>query len=221
MLHGKDLHIDPGQMAETMNFLSDTRYLLGMIATPRSGPLFYWQEPDSSREAALRRWVTQGGEALRPLFPGCALEPLQPLAFYAACREADRQSRTYTIRASAAFLSTALDTVPAQLRAVVAPFHDEHLEEYRIGFTLRGEPQVIHGVVWPLLEAEDEASEVSAQIEAVLRDTGIDEVLILDQHFPLEFCDDCGMPLYPNPEGEAVHAEMPEEQNESAPRHLH
>jgi hypothetical protein len=46
-------------------------------------------------------------------------------------------------------------------------------------------------------------------------------VLLLDQRFPLEFCDDCGAPLYPNPEGEPVHAEMPEEQTEATPRHLH
>lgn len=220
-LHGKDLHIDPGQMPAAMSFLSDTRYLIGMIATPRGGPLFYWQESGASREEALRLWVAQGGEALRPLLPGCALEPLQPLAFYAACREADRQSRAYAIRASSAFLSTALDITPAQLRAVVAPFHDEQLAEYRIGFTRRNESDVIHGVVWPLLEAEDENSDVPGQIETVLKEAGIGDVLVLDQLFPMEYCDDCGMPLYPNPEGEPVHAEMPEEQNETAPRHLH
>lgn len=220
-LHDKDLHIDAGQMPATMNFLSDTRYLIGMIAAPRGGPLFLWQEASGSREEALRRWVSQGGEALRPLLPGCALEPLQPLAFYAACREADRQSRSYAIRASSAFLSTTLDIVPGELRAVVAPFHDEQLEEYRIGFTRRGDPQVIHGVVWPLLEAEDESTDVPGQIESVLKDAGVGEVLILDQAFPMEYCDDCGMPLYPNPEGEPSHAEMPEEQADAVPRHLH
>jgi hypothetical protein len=36
-------------------------------------------------------------------------------------------------------------------------------------------------------------------------------VVFLDHHFPMEFCDDCGAPMYPNPEGELVHAEMPEQ----------
>ena len=36
-----------------------------------------------------------------------------------------------------------------------------------------------------------------------------------------EYCDDCGAPLYPNAEGEPIHAELPEEPSESAPRHLH
>ncbi|SBT09802.1 hypothetical protein PROAA_3470002 [Candidatus Propionivibrio aalborgensis] len=33
------------------------------------------------------------------------------------------------------------------------------------------------------------------------------------QRFPFEFCDDCGAPLYPNTEGETVHAELPEQSN--------
>jgi uncharacterized protein YuzB (UPF0349 family) len=37
----------------------------------------------------------------------------------------------------------------------------------------------------------------------------------------LEYCDDCGAPLYPNPEGEPVHAELPEQEEEAVPRHLH
>ena len=60
-----------------------------------------------------------------------------------------------------------------------------------------------------------------ARLDAALREAGITSVLMLDQRFPLEFCDDCGAPLYPNPEGEPVHAELPEEQAETAPRHLH
>jgi uncharacterized protein YuzB (UPF0349 family) len=45
----------------------------------------------------------------------------------------------------------------------------------------------------------------------VLREAGVKDVIFLDHHFPLEFCDDCGAPLYPNAEGELVHAEMPEQ----------
>ncbi len=35
--------------------------------------------------------------------------------------------------------------------------------------------------------------------------------IFLDHQFPMEFCDDCGAPLFPNREGELVHAEMPEQ----------
>jgi hypothetical protein len=45
-------------------------------------------------------------------------------------------------------------------------------------------------------------------------------VLALEHHFPLEFCDDCGMPMFPTPEGETAHAELPED-GAQAPAHLH
>jgi hypothetical protein len=78
----------------------------------------------------------------------------------------------------------------------------------------------VHGVVWPLLGSEDETTDCVGQIETVLGEAGIGSVIALEQRFPLEFCDDCGMPMYPTAEGETVHAELPED---SAPvsAHLH
>lgn len=220
-LHGRDLKLDAGQMAETMNFLSDTRYLIGVVCVPAGAPLFRWQEEDGSRSDALKQWRAQGGEVLRSLLPACATEPLLPQSFHAAIREADRASRPYSLRSAVAFLQTTLNVPAANLRAVVAPYYDRQIEEYRIGFTLGEASEVVHGVVWPLLENEDEAAELPGQIEAVLREAGLREVLVLDHRFPLEYCDDCGAPLYPNPEGEPVHAELPDQEEESMPRHLH
>jgi hypothetical protein len=220
-LHGKDIKIDTAGMPETTHFLSDIRYLIGVVAAPRGAPLFRWQEDDGSRAEALRQWRTQGGEALRRVLPACAIEPLLPQPYHAAARDADRASRPYSIRAAVAFLQTTLNLGASDLRAVVGPYYDRQLEEYRIGFTLADTNDVIHGVVWPMLEAEDESAETSTQIESVLKEAGISEIIALEHRFPLEYCDDCGAPLYPNPDGEPSHAELPEEQAEAAPRHLH
>ena len=220
-IHGRNLKIDPAQLSETMSFLSDTRYLIAAVAAPRGSALFRWQEDDGDPAESFRQWALQGGEALRPLLPACALEFLPVLAYHAAVRDADRASRPWSLKAATAFLQTMLNLPATELRAVVAPFHDHQLEEFRIGFTRRGSSDVIHGVVLPLLEHEDENNDAPAQIESALRETGIASVLMLDQRFPLEFCDDCGAPLYPNPEGEPVHAELPDDQPETAPRHLH
>jgi len=220
-VHGRNLKSDPDQLAETMNFLSDTRYVLAAVAVPRGAPMFRWQEDDGDPTESFRQWAVQGGDALRPMLPACAIEFQPVLAYHAAVRDADRASRPWSLRAAVAFLQTVLNQPAAELRAVVAPFHDRQLEEFRIGFTQRGSSDVVHGVVWPLLEHEDENNDAPGQIEAALREAGVANVLLLDQRFPLEFCDDCGAPLYPNPEGEPVHAELPEEQAEAAPRHLH
>ena len=220
-LSAKDLRIETEGMPDTTHFLSDTRYLLAAIAVPKGKPFFSWQEPGGSRDDALDRWRSQGGASLAPLLPGCATEVVLPEAYFAASRQADRESRPYAIRASVAFLGAELETPATNLRAVIAPFHDRELEEYRIGFARRDDDKVVHGVVWPLLGAEDENSEIPAQIEAVLRDCGVGDIVFLDHRFPLEYCDDCGAPMYPSADGEVVHAEMPEEHGDSAPRHLH
>ncbi len=216
-----DLHIKTDNLPETAQFLSDTRYLLGAVVVPKGAPIFRWQEEDCTSEQAQDQWRAQGGACFAPLLTGCAFEVVLPNAYFAASREADKASRPYSIQASVAFLSTTLDTPATGLRAVVAPFFERQVEEYRIGFTLRAQSEVVHGVVWPLLGAEDESSETLAEIEATLHACGIADVLVLDNEFPMEYCDDCGAPMYPSPDGEAVHAELPEEQAEQMPKHLH
>lgn len=213
-LAGNDLEIDPSTMPETNRFLSDTRYLVGTLAVTRGQPLFRWNEADkTTREAALKEWVKQGGPAFEPLLTGCAYQPLLADAYHSACRSADSASRPYSLNASVAFLQTTLGQPAEELRAIVGAFHDKRLEEYRIGFGPRDGDAVFHGVVWPLLGVEDETNDVAGEIETVLRKAGLKEIVLLDQQFPYEFCDDCGAPLYPNAEGDAVHAEMPEQTN--------
>jgi hypothetical protein len=212
---GKEaLKLDLSTLPETNQFLSDTRYLIGAIAVPRGMPLFRWNESKTcTREAALKEWVKQGGPCLEPLLTGCAFETLLADAYHAACRTADMASRPYSLRASVAFLQTTLGKPAESLRAVIGGFHDKRLEEYRIGFGPRDGDTIYHGVIWPLLGAEDETTDVVGEVETLLRESGIKEVVALNQQFPFEFCDDCGAPLYPNVEGEPVHAEMPEQNN--------
>ena len=216
-----DLNIDSSAMPETNRFLSDTRYLVGALTVPRGMPIFRWNEADkSTRETALKEWLKQGAPCLEPLLTGCAYQALLADAYHAACRASDSASRPYSLNASVAFLQAALGQPEENLRAVIGGFHDKRLEEYRIGFGPADSDVVYHGVVWPLLGIEDETTEVTGEIEAVLRKAGLKEVVVLDQQFPYEFCDDCGAPLYPNIEGDTVHAEMPE-QDDAPSQTLH
>ncbi|KFB67945.1 DUF2863 family protein [Candidatus Accumulibacter vicinus] len=211
---GSDLGIDASGMPETNRFLSDTRYLVGALAVRRGQPLFRWNEADkSSRESALKEWLKQGGPCFEALLTGCAYEPLLADAYHAACRAADSASRPYSLKASVAFLQATLGQPAESLRAVIGGFHDKRLEEYRIGFGPKDGDLVFHGVVWPLLGIEDETTDVAGEIETALRKSGLKDVVALDQQFPYEFCDDCGAPLYPNIDGDTVHAEMPEQNN--------
>ncbi|GAA5785482.1 hypothetical protein GCM10007860_04180 [Chitiniphilus shinanonensis] len=209
------------ELPETKQFLSDTRYLIGAALVPAGGAIFRWQEEDGDREEAFKQWTKQGGAALQPLLPGCAVEPCMPGAYHAAWREADRESRAYSLRATVTFLMLSLNLDARQLQAAIAPFVGRRLEEYRVGFVKAGSDQVLHGVVWPLLDGEDENTDIVGDIEAVLKELGVTEIRVHEHDFPLDYCDDCGSPLYPNPDGDVLHAELPEEEAPEQPRHLH
>jgi hypothetical protein len=73
--------------------------------------------------------------------------------------------------------------------------------------------EVAQGVVWPLLGAESETDEPSPldRIRETLREAGVVDVRTWPDLTEPEYCEDCGVPLYPNHAGEVVHAEMPED----------
>jgi hypothetical protein len=220
-LAGGNLRMDTQGLPETNRFLSDVRYLIGVAVVPHGEALFRWNEPDGSREKALDAWVRQGSPSLAPLFTGCAYQPLLADAYHNACRQGDLHSRPYAVKASVAFLQTTLGLLPEEMRAVIAPCYDQRLEEYRVGLAPRDRNNVVyHGVVWALLGAEDEHADVASQIDATLRECGLKDIVSLDHNMPMEFCDDCGVPLFPTAESELVHADMPE-QSDAMPQTLH
>jgi hypothetical protein len=211
---------------DTSQFLADTRYLLVAVIAPVGGPLFRWQEPqhqlhfEQERDAALEQWRVQAGPSVARL--------LLPEAYYVACREADKLIRPVSIRAAVHYLTNTLSVEPNDLRAVVAGFGDEindtQVDEYRVGFTLRQSPDVVYGIVWPLYGQEDEegtpvegvvisGSPMSPLDEIVkhLNDVGIMHIKRIGERYVAEYCDDCGAPLFADPSGELVHAEMPED----------
>lgn len=217
---GRAFHEDTSRLAEVVPYISDVRYVLGAVMVEPGRPVFRWNEPDGSRDQSLAQWRAQAGANLQGVLPGCGFELALPDAYFAAWRRADREGRPYSLRAAVAYLQATLDIQPIVLRTVVAPFYDRRLEEWRVSFALPS-GDVVHGVVWPLLGNEDETTDSAGEIEQTLRAAGVGEVLVLQQRFALEYCEDCGAPLYANAEGDVVHAEMPEQDAHQAPIHLH
>ncbi|MEX5746943.1 DUF2863 family protein [Massilia sp. X63] len=220
---------------ETAPFLADTRYLLAAIVAPQGAPMFRWQEPQhhigfaEERNRALEQWRAQGTANLARLLPGCGVELLLPEAYYVACREADKLIRPISIRAAVHYLTHTLGVEPSDLRAVIAGFGEEstdiQIDEYRVSFTMRQDSDVMYGIVWPLYGQEDENGTPMEgpfaagpapltpinEIVAHLNEAGIAHIKRINERYPAEYCDDCGGPLFADPTGELVHAEMPED----------
>lgn len=234
----------PANPPETAPFLADTRYLLATVVVPEGTPLFRWQASQNlrDRDEALAQWCAQATPTIVRLLPGCGVELLLPEAYFVACREADKQIRPASIRAAVHYLTHTLNVEPQDLHAIIGGFGEESadtsLDEYRIGFALRSNGDVVYGVVWPLYGQEDEgpsltsgenqgdptaARENVAPIEEILtllQECGITHIKHHDERFPMEFCDECGAPYFADLDAELVHAEMPEDAPQG-PGHFH
>lgn len=232
--NGKPVKLPLPENGEVANMLADARYVVGAVAVPAGTPMFRWQEnpadADTHRAACHARWMEQAGPTFGTLLPGCGVEALLPDAWHTANREADRAVRPLSLRAAVAWLEGALTLPASQLRAVVAACGETQVDEYRIGFTPRNRNEVIYGCIWPLMgrendgmsPGEDPAGGPGAlnEIVALLKELGVTDIRRLPDLLTPEFCDDCGAPYFPDPTGDLVHAELPEEAD-AAPSHFH
>ena len=236
---------------ETAPFLADTRYLLGVVVVPVSAALFRWQASLDLRDRiqALEQWQAQAMPNIVRLLPGCGIDLLLPQAYYMACREADRSIRPASIRAAVHYLTHTLDVLPDALQVVVGAFGEDtgeqRIDEYRIGFMLAEDTDVIYGIVWPLYGAEDAEQALQDSVDGIvdsvpaiavltgnqppspldeimtlLKESGITKIRQHAERFPMEFCDDCGAPLYADLDADLVHAEMPDDTPQTS-THFH
>ena len=223
---GQAPRLELKSLPETAEMLADARFLLGVVAVPRGQPLFRWQEVDAgdhaSRVQCLEQWIAQARPNLEPLLPGCGFECLLPDAYHINMRESDRRVRPFGVRAAVHFLTHALSLDAGQLHASVAAFGDDRVDEYRIGLTPTDSGDVAQGIVWPLLGSESENDEPSPleAIRDVLRESGVTDIRVWPEVSEPEYCEDCGVPLYPNLKGDIVHAEMPDDVEPDA-SHFH
>lgn len=221
------LAIDPRKLREPVGMLADTRYLLAVVTAPAGSALFHWQEvgvdPDA-KLGAIAAFIEQAGAALQPAMTGCRYRVLAPQAFHSALREADRELRSFSAEAAVAFMRLAFDVAPAEIVAAAGVFEDARTPqvgaEIRVGLArVSDEDGVIEGVVWPLLGDDEEMA--LDEVEKTLRALGVARITLHDHRFPLEFCDDCGAPMFPTSAGNVVHAEPPEDVEERPAAPLH
>lgn len=250
MTQGSDMANIELDIEDTVPFLADTRYMLAAVIAPDNSNLFQWQSTSertlnltAAKEKIFAAWQEHATTAVQALMPGCGVELLLPETFYTACRTADRHIRPISIHAAIHYLTQTLQIRPMDLAAIIGDFShdtaDDMTDEHRISFTIRGQPEVVYGVVWPLYEEDAAAEDMQSdlpddfsanspplplppleQILSLLRQDGIVHIKRHRERFPLEYCDDCGSPLFCDAEAELTHAEMPEIAAHTPP-HLH
>ena len=202
----------PKLVAEPPQLPADARFIIGAVAARVGQPSFCWQEWDGHRGRAtcLERWDALAPTALAGLMQGCQFESLLPDSYFASARETDRRIRPITVHAGVSFLSNTLRIPANELRAILSYFGDDDVDEIRIGFTQKNSDDVVHGVVWPLFDQEDETL-VMLEIEACLRANDVTRIEKRSERYEPEYCNDCGAPLFADGVGEVVHPELPDQ----------
>jgi hypothetical protein len=212
---------------ETAPVLADLRFMLAAVVAPEGAALFRWQEEGAhyaERGDCLKAWESAAQPILAGVLPACILSFGIPDAFFVSCREAEKAMRPVALTAAINYLMDALSVTADELTAIIAPFGEDVCEEYRIGFSLGTKADVVYGVVWPSEEPSEEADFAAGlvdpsdapvtdltQIRSQLREAGVTNLVVLNDLFPPELCEDCGTPMFANRRGEVVHAEMPED----------
>jgi hypothetical protein len=224
--HDGRLKIDPKTLREPVSMLADSRYILAAIVVPQGAPIYHWQQTGVDPDAkgpAIEAFCEQFTGVLAPVMTGCRFRALAPNAFHAALRLGDRELREFSLEAAVSYLKLSYDLAPSALQATLAAYEekrDQPTTEMRIGISrLADDDVVVEGVVWPLLGDEEERSQ--EEIEAALKRLGIHRIVVHAHRFPLEYCDDCGAPVFPNPSGHSVHTEPPEDSEEQPASPLH
>lgn len=212
---------------EHIGMLADSRYIVMAVVAPINAPIFKWQEnTEDRREKCSPKWSKAMASSLTPLLPGCEFDTVLPDAYYVNLREADKRLRPLTIKAAINWLCLVMNKKPETFRAVIAGFGEHRVEEYRLSVTEKGHNTVLYGIVWPMFlfedlisaELEDNKLNTIEKIVAVLQESGVMEVRRLPALMNLEYCEDCGAPHFPNPLGELVHAELPDDIDETPVR---
>jgi Protein of unknown function (DUF2863) len=109
-----------------------------------------------------------------------------------------------------------LELAADQVRAVIAACHSTHFEEYRISLLTKTGTEILQGVTWPLLGREETQDDLLAEIQANLKALGITRIRMVDEQLAMDYCDDCGTPLFPDLNAELVHPGSPDEDEHDA-----
>lgn len=221
--------IELDHQEDGITLLADTKFIVCAIATPSQKAAFGWQQstnPLLAKQHSQTLWQEQCAQLLAPLFTGCQTEFLAPDGFYHNTRLSDRLMRPLAIKAAVHWLASITQSEFAEISAVIARCGQNDTEEFRIGFAIENNPDILYGCVWPIF-SKDEIDRSSSHyensallIQNILTDLGIESILFLGGLYDPEFCDDCSAPAFPTADGELQHPYLPDELD-FAPESLH
>jgi hypothetical protein len=217
---GQDCPVDLPPDPEEISVFIDIRYVYACAFIPKGRPVFRWNELNDGRAQVATRWQKQAAPLIQTVLPGCTFEVLLPDSLSSAQSMVIHDFSVFSVVNAVPYL-TETNKLPAnKFCAVLGLFGDKLREEWRISFMRIGSNDVLFGVTWHV-DPGNEGAEVGTEIEYLLKKAKIGDVIVLDELFSLLYCHGCGAPLYPNLDGENVHAKLSDEMTHSTAPLLH
>lgn len=192
---------------------SDTRYLACLVKAKKASELF--RDPSENlpeRARGQMDFCLDVHELLEMTMIGSVFEVQPACAFFTAWRQSEAAMRVWTVKSLVDFV-TSMGHDPKSVIASIALFvpggtaREDAMPELRLGICpVNDQRRVVAGIAWPVMPEEYEQAEAMAH--DVLLTKGVDRIVMHPQSFPLEWCEDCGAPLYANVEGMVVHVDF-------------
>lgn len=191
---------------------ADSRYMLCVVSAQETADLFcntHMGLVDIARR--MMNFCMQVHAELEFTMIGSVFE-VQPVGgFYQSWRESETTMRTWGLKSLVDFADS-MGYDPDKLIATLGLFvpnarEQDKMSELRIGLSPKNQrDHVICGVSWPVIPEEVDA--FSGTARDILESKGLCNIVEHEQSFSLEWCEDCGSPLYATPDGLVVHVEF-------------
>ncbi len=196
--------------------LADNRFLLLVVRhLPDNSPIKLLLNQENKPDIALQEslWREIAHKVLADYFVGCAYDVMPPQPYYEANRNAELAIRGFSLHAAILTLMTQMEVTADDLRVVIGACYSSQFEEYRISLLLNKDDEtVLQGITWPLLGREELQEDLLEEILAHLKALNIHRIRLLEDTIPMEYCDDCETPLFPDTEGDMVHITPPDDE---------
>ncbi|MEY3996519.1 MAG: hypothetical protein RL344_862 [Pseudomonadota bacterium] len=195
--------------------LADNRFILAVVRHhPDINPIKLLLSEENKPDLALQEslWREIAHTVLADYFVGCAYDVMPPQPYYEANRNAELAIRGFSLHAAILTLITQMEVTIDDLRVVIGACYSSQFEEYRISLLLKNDETVLQGITWPLLGREELQEDLLEEILAHLKALNIHRIRLLEDTIPMEYCDDCEAPLFPDTEGDMVHITPPDDE---------
>ena len=194
---------------------ADSRYILCCVAASKREDLFRGTDEtlvDAAR--GMMNFCLKTHEILELTMLGSVFEVQPAGGYYRTWRDTEPVMRAWALTSLVDFTESmgfaAADLVATIGLFVPGPRDSNPMSELRISLSRKTDrDSVLCGISWGVLPSEIDAFTQTAR--DLLDSKRITDVVEHEQSFRLEWCEDCGAPLYATPSGLVVHNELPED----------